>query len=104
MLVPDPRHLSRFACFDGTEEGRSVEWRFQLIAYLTAVDPQYAGETDEVARKAVLCVLAHLPPERRRQDSLPYAVLDHRGLYQEQATMGDHGNGKSRRTRGAPQT
>ena len=41
MMVLDPRHLSRPACFDGTQEGSYDEWRFLLVACLAAVDPRF---------------------------------------------------------------
>ena len=43
-----PRHLGKPSCFDGTQEGSYDEWRFQLVAYLTAVDPRFGEVADDV--------------------------------------------------------
>ena len=50
-MVLDHRHLSRPACFDGTQEGSYDEWRFQLVACLAAVDARFADVADDVARR-----------------------------------------------------
>ena len=47
-MVLGLRHLSRLACFDGTEKGRYDEWRFQHVAYIAAVDPRFGDVADEV--------------------------------------------------------
>ena len=49
MLALDPRHLARPSCFNGMQEGSYDEWRFQLVAYLAAVDPRFGDVADEVA-------------------------------------------------------
>ena len=38
MLALDPRYLGKPSCFDGIQERVTSEWRFQLVAYLAAVD------------------------------------------------------------------
>ena len=48
-MALDPRHLGKPSCFDGTQEGSYDEWRFQLIVYLTAVDPRFGDVADDVA-------------------------------------------------------
>ena len=55
--------MSRPSCFDGTEEGRYDEWRYQLVAYLTAVDPHFGEVTDDVARRTTPYLLTDLPPD-----------------------------------------
>ena len=54
MMVKDPRHLGRPSCFDGCEEGRYDEWRFQLVAYLAAGDPRFGEVADNMARRVVV--------------------------------------------------
>ena len=50
-MALDPRHLGKPSCFDGTQERSYDEWRFQLVAYLTAVDPRFGDVADDVARR-----------------------------------------------------
>ena len=58
-MALDPRHL----CFDGTQERSYDEWRFQLVAYLTAVDPHFGDVADDVAKRATPYLLSGLPPD-----------------------------------------
>ena len=62
MLVLDHRHISRPSFLDGTHEGWYDEWKFQLVAWLSA-DPRFADVADEVTRKTVPYVQADLLPD-----------------------------------------
>ena len=62
-MALDPRHLGKPSCFDGTQEGSHDEWRFQLVAYLTAVDPRFGDVADDVARRTTPYLLSDLPPD-----------------------------------------
>ena len=63
-MILDPRHLARAWCFDGTDEGRYDEWRFQLVAYLTAVDPGSGEVADDAARRTTPYLLTRSPARR----------------------------------------
>ena len=60
-MVLDPRHVSRPACFDWTQEGSYDEWRFKLVAYLAVVDPRFGDVADGVARRT-------MPGRRGKED------------------------------------
>ena len=62
-MALESRHLGKPSCFDGTQEGSDDEWRFQLVAYLTAVDPRFGDLADDVARRTTPYLLSDLPPE-----------------------------------------
>ena len=62
-MILDPRHLSRPSCFDDSQAGRYDEWRFQLVAYLTAVDPRFGTIADDVARRTTPRLLTDLLPD-----------------------------------------
>ena len=51
MMALDPRHQGKPSCFDGTQEGSYDEWRFHLVANLTAVDPRFGNVADDLARR-----------------------------------------------------
>ena len=63
LVILDPRHLSRPSRFDGTEEGRYDQWRFQLVAYLAALDPRFGEVAGDVERRTTPYVLTDLPPD-----------------------------------------
>ena len=65
MFVSDLRHLSRPACCDGSVERRYDEWRSQLVASLTAVDPRFTDVAEEVARTTAPFVLADTTKARK---------------------------------------
>ena len=46
-----------------SHEGSYDEWRFQLVAYLTAVDPRFGDVADDVARRTTPYLLSDLPPD-----------------------------------------
>ena len=77
VMALDPRHLGKPSCFDGTQEGSYDEWRFQLVAYLTAVDPRFGDVADDVARRATPHLLSDLPPDDERKNAylMLYAVI-----------------------------
>ena len=60
----DPRHLSRPACFVGTQEGSYDEWRLQPVAFVAAVDPRFGDVADEVARRTTPYLPTDLPPDK----------------------------------------
>ena len=74
-MVLNPRHMSRPACFDETQEGYD-EWRFQLVAYLAAVDPRFG---DDVARRTTPYLPIDLLPDEDER-KVPHALLSHCGL------------------------
>ena len=81
-LVLDPRHLSRPVVFDGAEEGRYPDWRFQLIAYLGAIDHQFPEIIDQVDSRTTPYTKEDLPvpntPENtnlRKGYVLLYSIL-----------------------------
>ena len=84
--------------------GVSDEWRFQLVAYLTAVDPRFGDVADDVARRTTPHLLSDLPAGRLRGESLLDAVCSHFGLHQEQTVTLDHGHTEPRRTRSTAKT
>ena len=59
--------MSRPACFDGTQDGSHEEWRFQLVAYPTGVDPSFADVADKVARRTTPYQLADIRPEEEEK-------------------------------------
>ena len=77
MTALDPRHLGKPSCFGGTQEGSYDEWRFQLVACLTAVDPRFGDVADDVARRATPYLLSDLPPvdEGKKAYFMLYAVI-----------------------------
>ena len=76
-MALDPRHLGKPSCFDGTQEGSHDEWRFQLVAYLTAVDPCFGDVADDVARRTTPYLLSDLPldDEGKKAYLMLYAVI-----------------------------
>ena len=62
-MVLDPRHMSCPACFDGTQEGRNDEWRFQLVACLAAVDARFGDVAANVARRTTSYSRADISPD-----------------------------------------
>ena len=76
-MALDPRHLGKPSCFEGTQEGNYDEWRFQLVAYLTPVDPRFGDVADDVARRTTPCLLSDLPPddEVKKAYLMLYAVI-----------------------------
>ena len=62
-MALDSRHLGKPSCFDCTQEGSYDEWRFQLVAFLTAVDPRFGDVADDVARRTTPYLLSDLPPD-----------------------------------------
>ena len=62
-MVLDPRHLSRPACFDGTQEGSYDEFRFKLVAYLAAIDPRFGHVADDMARRTTSYLPTDIPPD-----------------------------------------
>ena len=93
-MILVPRHLARPSCFDGTEEGRYREWRFQLVVYLAAVDPRFAEVADDVARRITPYLRTDLSPDEEGERVYLMLYSDHRGLHQEQTSAPDHGNRK----------
>ena len=76
-MALDPRHLGKPSCFDGTQEGSYDEWRFPLVAYLTAVDPRFGDVADDVARRAMPYLLSDLPPDDKGEKAytMQYEVI-----------------------------
>ena len=76
-MALDPRNLGKPSCFDGSQEGRYDEWRFQLVAYLAAVDPRFGDVADDVARRTTPHWLSDLPPdeEGKKAHLMLYAVI-----------------------------
>ena len=76
-MVLDPRHLSRPACLDGTQEGRYDEWRFQFVADIAAVHPRFGDVADEVARRTTPYLLTDLPPDEEGKKAylMLYSVI-----------------------------
>ena len=70
------------------------DWRFQFVAYLTAVDPRFGEVADDAARRTMPFLLTDLPPHEEGQNASLMLCSDHRGLHQEQICAPDHGNGK----------
>ena len=85
LLVLEPRHLGLSSCFDGGEEGRYDEWRFQLVSYLTAIHLHLADVTVDVALRThhTERTTCHQLMEKRERS--PADVPDHREMHQEQA-------------------
>ena len=75
-MALDPRHVGKPSFFDGTQEGSYDEWRFQLVAYLTAVDPRFGDVADDVARRTTPYWLSDFPPddEGKKAYLMLYAV------------------------------
>lgn len=102
-LVLDPRHLSRPVVFDGAEEGRYPEWRFQVIAYLGAIDHQFPEIIDQVDSRTTPYTKEDMPvsntPENtnlRKGYVLPYSIL----VRSSAAAHNEHGAWQQGRTRG----
>ena len=76
-MALDPRHLGKPSCFDGTQEGSYDEWRIQLVAYLTAVDPRFGDVADDVARRTTPYLLSDLQPddEGKKANLMLYAII-----------------------------
>ena len=72
-----PRHLGKPSSFGGTQEGSYDEWRFQLVAYLTAVDPRLGDVADDVARRTTSYSPTDLPPdeEGRKAFLMLYSII-----------------------------
>ena len=68
MMILYIRHLARTPCFDGTEERRCDEWRFQLA--LTHAAESFA---DDVARRTTPYSLTNLPPDEEGKKA--YLIL-----------------------------
>ena len=75
-MALDLRHLGKPSCFGGTQEGSFDEWRFRLVAYLTAVDPRFGDVAEDVARRTPY-LLSDLPPddEGKKAYLMLYAVI-----------------------------
>ena len=58
-------------------KGSNDEWRFQLVAYLTAVDPRNGDVDDDVARRTTPYLLSDLPQddEGKKAYLMLYAVI-----------------------------
>ena len=85
MMIMCPRHLSRPSWFDSTEEGRYDEWRFHLVASLTAIDPRFGEAADDVARRTT-------PWEGKKASGMLYLVVV--VCTKNRPSAPDHGNGK----------
>ena len=76
-MVLDLGHLSRPACFNETKEGSYDGWRFQLVAYLAAVDPRFGDVADDVARRTLPFLTTDLLPDEdgRKVYLMLYSVI-----------------------------